>query len=356
MTKPSEQLEGTTIGTGWRVVSRIARYPGQTGSTFSVGYIVEKDGKSAFMKAMDYVEAAFAADVTKKLQQISSIILFERDLLAICTRENLTKIVQLLEHGQYYPSGQQGNLMAASEFFIFELAQADIRKTVTFNGLSDTAWNLRVLHQIAVGLDQLHRHELSHQDLKPSNVLVMEHPVAKGRDAPIKLGDLGRAASRSKSGPFDNMAIAGDRNYAPLEAHYGFSTPEWVDRRDACDCFLLGSMLSFLFTGIGMTQLYLMNLAPAHLPGGWRGTFRDVLPMLLDAHAKTLDAVAPHVLEDVRGEVIAILRELTHPDPEKRGDPKARAQVGRPVGMERYVSRISGLVSRAEIAIRMAKP
>lgn len=356
MTKPSEQLLGRTIGTGWLVRSRVARYPGQTGSTFSVGYLVEKAGSTAFMKAMDYLDAAFAPDVTKRLQEISSIILFERDLLALCARENLSKIVRLLEHGQFYPPGQESNLMAATEFFIFEPAQADIRKTLTYSGFGDTPWNLRVLHQLAIALDQLHRHEVSHQDLKPSNVLVMANGGDTPRSAPIKVGDLGRCAVRGKAGPFDTLAIAGDRNYAPLETHYGYSTPEWVDRREACDCFLLGSMVSFLFAGIGMTQLYLMRLAPAHLPQAWRGTFKDVLPILLDAHSRALDDVTPSVHPAVRSEVIGILRELTHPDPQKRGDPRARAQTGRPVGMERYVSRFSALISTAEIALRTGKP
>jgi serine/threonine protein kinase len=356
MTKPSEQLLGQTIGSGWVVKNRVSRYPGQTGSTFSVGYIVEKDGQQAYMKAMDYFDAAFAADIAAKLQQITSIILFERNLLNICLREKLTKVIRLIETGQFTPSGHVGNLMAATEFFIFELAQADIRKTLTYNGFADAAWNLRSLHQIATGLDQLHRHDMAHQDVKPSNVLVMTAAAPSARAAPIKLGDVGRASLRGQTGPFDGLKIAGDHQYAPLEAHYDFTSPEWVDKRDACDCFLLGSMVTFLFAGTGMTQLYLLNLDAAHYPGTWRGTFKAIIPVLLDAQSKALQTLEKTIFPPIREELLAMVRELTHPDPEKRGDPRARAQTGRPVGMDRYVSRFNALATRAELELRMNTP
>src|SRR4051812_20662154 len=112
MSKPSEQLLGQTIGSGWFVKSQVARYPGQTGSTFSIGYLVEKDGQQAYMKAMDYFAAAFAPNTVEKLQEITSIILFERNLLNICAEAKLSKVIRLLETGKFAPSGQETNLMA----------------------------------------------------------------------------------------------------------------------------------------------------------------------------------------------------------------------------------------------------
>lgn len=57
-------------------------------------------------------------------------------------------------------------------YLIFELADGDIRRHLAVQESLDLAFVLRTLHHVAVGLDQLHRADIAHQDLKPSNVLI----------------------------------------------------------------------------------------------------------------------------------------------------------------------------------------
>ncbi len=44
-----------TLKSGWVVKEKPERDPNQSGSNFSVGYIVEKDGETCFMKTFDFV-------------------------------------------------------------------------------------------------------------------------------------------------------------------------------------------------------------------------------------------------------------------------------------------------------------
>ena len=55
--QPAAMLAGMTLKSGWRVVRRLEDYPGKTGGCFSCPYIVEKEGREAFLKALDYSEA-----------------------------------------------------------------------------------------------------------------------------------------------------------------------------------------------------------------------------------------------------------------------------------------------------------
>lgn len=352
MSRPAEQLVGYVVGTGWTVIERIQAYQGQTGGSFSIGYIVQKGDQRGFMKAMDYQRAVEAPDLTKALQQITTEILFERDVLATCVA--LSRVVRLHETGRVFLNGHENNLMAAIEFFVFELADGDIRRALTFGQATDLAWKLRVLHHVAVGINQLHAKGIAHQDIKPSNVLqVKDSDKTEGN---FKLGDLGRACVQGRDGPFDSLYVPGDQRYTPLETYYGYRSSEWVNRRAACDCYLLGSLVSFLFVGAGMTQLILLNLDKAHYPGQWQGReYADALPVLIDAHDKAISEVAVHIPDPLRGEIVQILMELSHPDPEKRGDARARRQVGRPVGFDRYISRFDLLRRKADIAMRLGR-
>lgn len=72
-------LEGRELEHGWKVVKRLpvageVGAENKTGGNFSVGYIVEKAGKQAFMKVFD-ITHAFAAPperIAFELQRISS--------------------------------------------------------------------------------------------------------------------------------------------------------------------------------------------------------------------------------------------------------------------------------------------
>lgn len=54
----------------------------------------------------------------------------------------------------------------------------------------------------------------------------------------------------------------------------------------ACDAYLLGSMISFLFTTVSMTPLILMRLESRLDWREWRGSYEEVLPYLRAAFAE----------------------------------------------------------------------
>jgi len=132
------------------------------------------------------------------------------------------------------------------------MADGDIRKRMHFVDELDVVWSLKSLHSIAVGLKQLHGIEVSHQDLKPSNILVFREES--------KIGDMGRSVSRRLPSPYDNLQFSGDKNYAPPEILYGFQEPDWFKRTYSTDCYLLGSLIVFYFTGISMTALLRLKI------------------------------------------------------------------------------------------------
>ncbi len=269
----SQLLEGHTVGSGWKVIARQVRPAGVTGANFSSGYTVEKDGVTAFMKAMDYSRAGRAPDLALALNAITTEILFERRVLDICAQGHLSNIVQLIDGGTYSLPGKEDDVMGRVEFFVFELADTDVRKMLTFNGLGDAAWNLRILHQTTKALEQLHNRGIAHQDIKPSNVLAMKPLNGKADARSFKVADLGRSSIKGVDGPHDKWKFAGDPNYITPEGQYQYDLKDWVDRREAADGYLLGNLMAYLFVGTPMTALILNYLDPAYHPTNWRGDF-----------------------------------------------------------------------------------
>ena len=234
--RPAERLLGLTLPDGWKVVERVTRdISKETGGRFSVGYIVENNGTRAFLKALDLSAALSAREnVAENIFALTAEYLFERDILEVCGRERLSRIVHILGHGEVTVDMALPHGVGRVLYLVFELANADVRKHLAFAGQVDELWKLRTLHQIVVGLQQLHTKGIAHQDVKPSNVLLFEQYGSK-------LGDLGRAVLSGKASLHDSYQVAGDFGYAPPEALYGFRPSEWVDSRDASDLYLVGS-------------------------------------------------------------------------------------------------------------------
>ena len=53
----SEHLVVVPLEDGWVVAQQLPRDEGHTGGSFSRGYIAERNGQRAFLKALDYSEA-----------------------------------------------------------------------------------------------------------------------------------------------------------------------------------------------------------------------------------------------------------------------------------------------------------
>jgi len=206
---------------------------------------------------------------------------------------------------------------------------------------------MRALKDVTLGLHQVHREMIAHQDAKPSNVL------AYG-DKGFKIADFGRASRRGLSARHDGFMIAGDRTYATPELLYGFTHPDFIPRRIGCDLYMLGNLAGFLFSGVNMTAHLLSRLDSQHHPMNWGGTYAEVLPYLQTAFTQVLGHVEPLIDERVRTNVLNLIKQQCNPDIAHRGHPKG---IGRPAqySLERYLSELDLTTKRLEIKMRIEK-
>jgi len=338
-------LEGRDLSNGWKVLEKVPRSGGATGGMFSIGYVVEHaDGRKGFLKALDFSEAL--KDL-RELQRLLQEYNFECDLLAKCRERRLTRVATALTQGKTTVDGYEPAALADVHYVIFEFADGDIRSQME---RAHVVWCLTVLHNVAVGLRQLHTLGIAHQDVKPSNVLTF-------REFGSKIGDLGSAVDRTMISPHDDEPVGGDPAYAPPEQLYRNLQGEWNRRRLATDMYLLGSLIMYMFTAVGTTAAVLSRMY-----AGLHYMFPDV----------TYENVMPHwrlafeeVIEDFRIAVAAMspendyfarelsvmLRELCDPDPALRGTPQSRGLTGGQYSLERYVSRLDLMRLKAEIYI-----
>lgn len=343
--KASEQLEGLTLADGWRVVKKIDRPLDATGGCFSVGYFVENpNGKRGFLKALDY-SSAFSSvhkPVSVALQELTEAINFEKYVLARCRDRGLDKIVISISDGTI-TVGRPG--VDTVEYLIFELADCDARKQMSLIDKLDVLWRFKSLHHIATGLEQLHRNDIIHQDVKPSNILVFNQALSK-------LADFGRAACEGQTPPHSVVLFPGDYAYAPPDVLYRFTLPDGKMRQLSFDAYLLGSMVAYFFTGEGGTAL-IMNEMPAPY-ADWRhfvGSADDVKLHLRDAFGKCLLKLERDLPAAFKVELLSIFQQLCEPDPILRGHPKERKRTPAQFSLQRYVTRFDLLVRRAELGL-----
>ena len=336
---PAEQLVGRELPNGWKVVELIERPTNATGGTFSVPYIVHsQDGKKAFLKAMDYTSAMQSPDPASELYDMTAEYIFERGILEKCKEKRLSRIVRVLDSGNLPP--QDGNPISVVEYLIFECARGDIRTFVDFNKAVEIAWALRIMHQAAAALQQLHSSQIAHQDLKPSNVLVFDSNHSK-------LADLGRAFDFHRASPHDEVDCAGDTSYAPPELLYGHVPQDWRIRRLGCDMYLLGSLVVFFCTEVSMTHLIGNRLNKEHHWRNWGGTYMEVLPYIQEVFAKIIRELHRDLRPGFPKEIPELVKQLCNPDPELRGHPKNFGKVNK-LSLERYVSIFNLLARKAE--------
>ncbi len=86
----------------------------------------------------------------------------------------------------------------------------------------------------------------------------------------------------------------------------------------------------------------------------WHGTYDEVLPQVTQAFTRVLEDLQTQIPEEVRPEIIQIVRELCNPDLSRRGHPRGIGGYAQ-YSLERYVSRLDLLCKRLEITQRMQK-
>lgn len=341
-------LLGMTLNSGWKVIEKIEKGDNGTGSFFSVCYKVEKDGEICFLKAFDFAKFfQMSQPGTKVVDIIGDMITayqYERDLSNHCKNKRVTKVSFVIEADEEIVNGYAVSIVP---YLIFDLADGDVRKKLDFDKKLDYAWRLKSLHDIAIGLRQLHQVEVTHQDLKPSNVLVY--------NSDCKIGDLGRSICQSIDGPYNKMSYTGDISYAPPEILYGYYERDWKKRVFATDCYMLGSMIVFYFAGVNMTVLLKENLAEPFWYENWKGTFDELKDYLLDAFEKSISNLENAIKDNLIKEDLAkLVRYLCHPFPDSRGHPKTINSIESNYNLERFITVFDRLQRKAEILVKQS--
>ncbi len=339
----AEHLVGMHLHGGWTVVKKVVHKP-SSGGTFSVPYIVaDKDGREHFLKALDFSDAFNKPDPARALQDMTSAYNHERDILEHCKNRKLSRVVLAVTHDYAQVPGFDP-VSGSVAYMIFELAEGDVRKQVDLKQRLECLLSLSILDDVTLGMMQLHREAIAHQDLKPSNVLTYG-------DAGCRVGDVGRSSRRGYQVWMDNLLVAGDRTYAPPEQLYSNLHADFVVRRIGCDLYLLGNLAAFLFSGINITAALLSRLDTSFHPNKWAGTYDQVLPHLQRAFSEVLADLSSNIDPLVRDEITSLVRELCNPDLAKRGHRKGIGSASQ-YSLERYKAYTDLLLKRTAVSVR----
>lgn len=339
-------LEGLTLKGKWRVIKKLEPKPGSTGGFFSVCYIVEDSDGEAFLKALDF-HAFFQIFAGKSIvdivQEQSNAFKYEKELLHRCRNKRLSKVSTVIDEGEETIAGFA---IPNVPYLIFEMANGDVRSHIDFAADLNYAWKLRSLHNVAVGLSQLHSANISHQDLKPSNVLLYDNTTIS------KIGDLGRSLCGDIKAPHENGLFPGDLNYAPPEHFYRYTTSDWDLRTKTTDMYLFGSLAVFYFIGVNMTTLTFKHLANPFQPNVWTGTYLDIQPYLVDAFGRALAEFRDNIgNNDITEDLVKLVEYCCNPIPEQRGHPKTLTNTKNQFDFTRIVSLLDIYARKAEIKL-----
>lgn len=341
---PSQSLQGKELSGGWVVGEMIDPSQVGTGGNFCTQYSVEKKGRSAFMKALDFSRINHSERPwTEELQRCLEEYHFEKDLYEKCAGKRMSRVVVPLAHG-FVESGVP-SIFSEVPYIIFEVAECgDLRKAQFDRGGLDAVWALSMLYGASLGVFQLHQAEIAHQDLKPSNILVFSDDLSK-------ISDLGRASDKNNPFRWDDVLFAGDPNYAPIEIYFGMPATEF-EHRYAFDLYMLGSLVFFHFLGVPLNGLLFTKSRQDGVE--FRGmNFETALPFLESAFYSCLHDLRMSIdqqLPDLTDDLIVLCEELSFPDPERRG---VKGRRGKPSGVDaqRYVGKFLTLSRKASMSL-----
>lgn len=323
----ANDLEGKTVA-GWKIIQKFTepnKLKNETGGNFSTCYSVEKNGVRAFMKVLDYAKIMNQRGATSQImERASKEFNYEKTLSEYCVGRKVSKVIHHIESGDEHFDGYIVN--GSVSFIIYEMADGDIRRVLNLASrtgfaakINSLSTKLKSLHDVSVGLNQLHKNDISHQDIKPSNILSFKNES--------KIGDLGRSICFNPdiSCPYA-IHFNGDRNYAAPECFY----PDFVNNIDnmyQIDNYMLGSLVTYYITGSTFN-----NLINIYLPEVLRFSefksrptqpYSNVLPDMINAYQKALKDFENEIpINSVKIELVSLVSYLCNPDPTKRGHPR----------------------------------
>jgi serine/threonine protein kinase len=360
---PAENLIGALVADRWRITNRLNGAGNDTtGGFFSIPYEVVdvETGRKAFMKVLNIQKAltiyqhSQGISLTEALHRITEAHLFECHLAEACANRKMTRVVRGLDHG-HTPVEISGLGPIEHGYIVFELGVGDTHHLLKFSKSLDLAWTMKVLHQAAVGVQQLHLADIAHQDLKRSNVVFFDSEDSK-------LADLGRAVKRNRPSNNDARDVPCQPINSPTELIYGFVPSDWDQRHFSTDLYMLGNLAFSMLSNLTITTAVLAQLpvelrpralAGTHLGGSYQGKYSEVVPFLKNALDSVLAQCAPQVDICIREKWTTTISQLCEPDPEKRGHPRDHAQKhSRRYSAERFISAFREMEMKAAITAK----
>lgn len=333
-------LEGLELPGGWAVgpLNKKAK-----DARFSVSYpVFDERGRQGFMKVLDLADVFGDID---DLNQALGDYIAERDLLMLCGEAALSRVVVAVTHGKVTLPNFMPTLSTA-HYIIFEHADGgDLNDALSDAALDDVAVRLDLIHDFAVGVRQLHKQEIAHQDIKPANALVFARPA--GRSPKGKVADLGRAHKSGVPTSHSGATVPGDRSFAPPELLYGYQHPDIATRRFGADLYQLGSLICYAFSAVTMNALLAEHLASSHHWDSFGDGYTQALPYLQGAFSAALTDLTDTLPPSVAPEVIRLVTHLCEPDLDQRGHPRSRGTHGSRLALERVIGELNLAAVRA---------
>jgi serine/threonine protein kinase len=316
--RAANMLKGRKLEGGWEVIEQIMPLGFKS---YSACYIVEKNGVRGFLKAFDYASAdKVGSSGMNEIAEIIKAFKFEKAILEKCSNYSCKNIVEYYEDGEINIDGVS---YPKVHYIIMEFSEVGDVNHVIQKKSNDLIWKTASLHQIAVGLNELHKIAIAHQDIKPENVVVFKDEVNKYRS---KITDLGSALDLSSSEDlvpekYFSQNYHGTWELSPPELLYGNVSEDRIVRRIGCDLYMLGSLVVFYFTEQSMNSVLAMNLADdLKWTSQTYGKYNDVKSYLVEAFERSLEDIGRQIDDLIlRGKVMKIVRYLCHPDPLIRG-------------------------------------
>ena len=328
-------LQGKQINR-WKIVAKVEKLATQTGGNFSYGYIAEDEaGMLFFFKALNFYDIflRFGGNFAT-LENLLREYRFESELLEKCSARKMKNVVTAVDKGEY----REPDEFIPVPYLVFERAEGDLRSHPCMK-VFDLELRLLLFKESVKGVSQLHSAQISHQDIKPSNVLVFATLLGK-------LADLGRATVPGDDVPHNYDEHAGDPGYEPIELKYRHCSPDWATRRFAADMFMLGDLLCFLLREVSYLAEFLVKIDSHHHPNVWGGTFEDALPYILKTHSEIIAGLKSVVPACIADRLTSLVGYLCYPEPEKRGHPRTLAEKYARFSLERVVSDVDWMIQK----------
>ena len=350
-----QDLLGTKTGKKWHVVEKLRTDPLGSGGNFCVQYLAEsEDGEPAFVKATDLnlLKKNPNQSILQKITAAFNEQNHERNVLDLCFGNKLDKIVVAHDYGENEVS--EDGVIDFVFYIIFEKAESDSRSAVLNGKRENIKWITRAAHEICVGAQQLHGSDITHNDLKPSNVLCFG-------EYSNKLADLGRSTTLQFGGPWDSYPYAGDPVYQPPEFWgYDYQPPRDGNSisfasRKIGDLYHIGSMICFLLTEQNPTTFIANNLQVEQNPINFDGDFYDALPFIQVAfsifceESERLIRSRYRLKSDIALELFSVAKYLLDPDPRQRGASSNKQRGLYQFDLQSTISKLDLLAKRAAV-------